>query len=350
MTPAVATPVTLHGRGKDVAVKPAALAAAFQFAPRDGGTLELRIDQSKLRRAVQKDLATTETDGKNAEIVFTTGAPTVQPSEDARKINWANTFKPLTAVLAKAAGRDLTVAYDTTKPSLSTDDANALGLQEVIGEFTTSGLTGPAVTNVQTLAEHVSGAIVKPGETFSLGARSGARTAANGYVSAPADEDGAGPSVVGGGVSQLASTLYNAAYLAGLGDGGHLAHDHYLDRYPAGRDAKAVDDSGNPVELKITDEDDTGFAIQAGVNGDSVTVRIWGTKHYRVESRTGGPSDEVEPIIQFGPGSDGECHPSAGAPGFSVSDTRVLYDLATGNEVREETRNTTYSPEPIVVC
>ncbi|MEV0067112.1 VanW family protein [Amycolatopsis sp. NPDC050768] len=350
VAPAVAAPVMLHGQGKDVALKPAAIASSFQFAPRDGGSLELRIDQRKLQQAVEKDLTTTETDGRNAEIVFSSGAPTVEPSEDARKINWANTFKSLTAVLAKPTGRDLPVAYDATKPSLSTDAADALGIKEVIGEFTTSGFSGPAATNIQTLAERVSGAIVKPGDTFSLGARSGARTAADGYVSAPANEDGTGPSVVGGGVSQLASTLYNAAYLAGLGDGGHLAHDHYFDRYPAGRDAKAIDDAGNPVELKITDNDDTGFAIQASVSGDSVTVRIWGTKHYLVEGRTGGTSDEVSPTVQFGPGADGACRPSIGAPGFSVSDTRVFHDLATGNEVREETRNTTYSPQPIVIC
>ncbi|MEU4669468.1 VanW family protein [Amycolatopsis sp. NPDC023774] len=350
VSPAVAAPVVLHGQGKDVALKPAAMAASFQFAPRDGGSLELRIDQGKLQQAVESDLASTETDGRNAEIVFTSGAPTVNPSEDARKINWANTFKPLTAVLAKPTGRDLPVAYDATKPSLSTDAANALGIKEVIGEFTTNGFSGAAATNISTLADRVSGALVKPGDTFSLGARSGARSAADGYVSAPVNEDGTGRSVVGGGVSQLASTLYNAAYLAGLGDGGHLAHDHYLDRYPAGRDAKAIDDAGNPVELKITDNDDTGFAVQASVSGDSVTVRIWGTKHYLVEGRTGGTSDEVSPTVQFGPGPDGACHSSMGAPGFTVTDTRVFRDLATGNEVREETRKTTYSPQPIVIC
>ncbi|WP_329069491.1 VanW family protein [Amycolatopsis sp. NBC_01480] len=350
VTPAVAKPVVVHGQDKDATLTPAAIAASFQFAPRDGGSLELRIDQGKLQQAVQADLASTETDGRDAQIVFTAGVPAVQPSEDARKINWANTFKPITQVLAKPDGRDLSVAYDATKPSMTTEAASALGIKEVIGEFTTSGFSGPAATNIQTLADRVSGAIVKPGETFSLGARSGARTTANGYVSAPVDEDGTGPSVVGGGVSQLASTLYNAAYLAGLGDGGHAAHDHYLDRYPAGRDAAAVDASGNPVELKIADTMPTGFAIQAYAGGGSVTVRIWGTKQYRVEGRTGAETNQVSPPIQFGPGPDGTCQASVGATGFSVSDTRVFYDLATGNEIREETRNTTYAPQPIVLC
>ncbi|MDT8910573.1 VanW family protein [Amycolatopsis sp. PS_44_ISF1] len=350
VTPAVAQPVVVHGQGEDATLTPAAIASSFQFAPRDGGRLELRIDQAKLQKALQPDLAPTETDGRDAQIVFTSGVPSVEPSEDARKINWATTFKPITQVLAKPDGRDLSVVYDATKPSVSTEAVSALGIKEVVGEFTTSGFSGPAATNIQTLAERVSGAIVKPGETFSLGARSGVRSAANGYVSAPVDEDGTGPSVVGGGVSQFASTLYNAAYLAGLGDGGHAAHDHYLDRYPAGRDAAAVDEAGNPVELQITDTAPTGFAIQAHADGGSVTVRIWGTKQYRVEGRTGDRSSPVEPTVQFGPDPDGTCRPSAGAEGFAVSDTRVLYDPATGNEVREETRTTTYAPRPIVLC
>lgn len=140
------------------------------------------------------------------------------------------------------------------------------------------------MTNVQALASRISGVIVKPNETFSLGARSGARTAEAGYVPAPVNEDGTGPVVVGGGVSQLATTLYNAAYLAGLADGGHLEHDHYLDRYPVARDAKAIANDGSPVELQIVNDAPTGIAIQVLPANGSVTVRIWGTKRFSVQS------------------------------------------------------------------
>ncbi|MBB4687384.1 VanW family protein [Amycolatopsis jiangsuensis] len=345
VAPAVSAPVVLHGEGKDTTLKPSAIAASFRFSPGDSGSLQLRIDQGKLRKAARPDLASTETEAKDAQITFDSGAPTVQPSTDARKINWASTFRPLAAVLAKPSGRALKVAYDAKKPELTTDGANALGIKEVIGEFTTSGLSGPAAANVDTLAGRISGVVVKPGETFSLDAHRG-----GGYAAAPAEDDGSGPSVPGGGLSQLASTLYNAAYLAGLGDGGHVAQQHYLGRYPAGRDAEAVDASGNPVDLKIADNDPTGFAVQASASGGSVTVKIWGTRHYRVESRAGDQTDQVPPSVRIGPGPDGTCQASPGANGFTVTDTRVFYDVATGNEVREESRTTTYSPRPIVIC
>jgi vancomycin resistance protein YoaR len=350
VVPAVAKPVVVHGQGKDVPLKPVAIASSFQFAPVEGGAVEVRIDQAKLRAALKDGLASTETDGKDAQIVFTGDQPTVEPSEDARKVDWEKTFLPLIDVLKKTDGRDLPVVYNASTPSVTSESAGALGITEVIGEFTTAGLAGPAETNNRTLAARVSGAIVKPGETFSLGARSGPRTADNGYVPAPVDEDGTGATVVGGGVSQLASTLYNAGYLAGLADAGHLEHDHYLDRYPAGRDAKAVSADGSPVELKLTNDTPTGIAIQATVSGDSVTVRIWGTRHYRVEGQTGAQTPGDPPPVQFGAGGAAPCQASIGSAGFSVTDTRVLYDVASGAEVRRTSHTATYGPRPTVLC
>ncbi|EOD69992.1 VanW-like protein [Amycolatopsis vancoresmycina DSM 44592] len=350
VVPAVAKPVVVHGQGKDVPLKPAAIASSFQFAAVEGGAVEVRIDQGKLQAALKDDLASTETDGKDAQIVFSGDQPTVEPSEDARKVDWEKTFLPLIDVLKRTDKRDLPVVYSASAPSVTTDAASALGIKEVIGEFTTGGLAGPAATNNATLAARVSGTIVKPGETFSLGGRSGPRTADAGYVPAPVDEDGTGADVVGGGVSQLASTLYNAAYLAGLADAGHLNHDHYLDRYPAGRDAKAVNADGSPVELKVTNDAATGIAVQATVSGDSVTVRIWGTRHFRVEGQTGAQTPGDPPPIQFGSGGSGPCLPSIGSSGFSVTDTRVLYDIASGTEVRRTSHTATYGPRPTVLC
>ncbi|MFD6067934.1 VanW family protein [Amycolatopsis lurida] len=348
VVPAVAKPLVIRGEGKDATLKPHTIAESFQFAARDDGNLEVRIDQGKLRAAAQPQLKETETDGADAQIVFVGDRPAVQPSKDARKINWDHTFSLLTSVLAKSEERELKAVYDASSPAVSTDAANVLGINEVIGEFTTSGLSGPAMTNVQALASRVSGAIVKPNETFSLGARSGARTADAGYVPAPVNEDGTGPVVVGGGVSQLATTLYNAAYLAGLADGGHLEHDHYLDRYPVARDVKAINDDGSPVELQIVNDAPTGIAIQVLPANGSVTVRIWGTKRFSVQSVGGERHSYVPQPVQMGSGPG--CVPDPGTAGFSTSDTRVLIDVVTGTEVRRETRNATYSPRAAVIC
>ncbi|TVT11955.1 vanomycin resistance protein VanB [Amycolatopsis bartoniae] len=343
--PAVASPVIVHGDGADGVLQPVTIADAMQFAPRDDGGLDVRLDSTKLRQNLQPQLAGTETAGKDAQIVFAGGAPVVRPSEDARRIDWSPTFAPLMTVLTRSDGRDLQVKYRTSKPALSTDDANALGVKEVVAQFSTGGLDGPGATNVSIMAAKVNGTVLKPGETFSLLARTG--SFASGFVSAPANEDGTGPSVTGGGVSQFATTLYNAAYLAGLTDAGHTPQPYYLDRYPAGRDAQAIRDDGSPVDLKFTDSLASGVAIEASSSGSTVTVRIWGTRQYRVEGDTGQRTDFTPPAVQPGPPG---CLPSSGSLGFTVTDTRVLYDLGTGAEVRRDSRSTTYQPRPIVFC
>jgi vancomycin resistance protein YoaR len=348
VVPAVAKPIVVHGDDKDALLTPLAIARSFQFAPLDDGALQVRIDQRLLQLAVQPELISTETESKDAQIVFTNDQPAVQPSVDAKKINWANTFLPLTDVLKRADGRDLTAVYDKTRPNVTSEAASALGIKEVVSEYTTTGFSADVATNVQALAAKVTGAIVRPGETFSLDTRSGPRTLAQGFVPAPVNEDGTGPQVIGGGTSQFASTLYNAVYLAGLKDVDHATHDSYFARYPPARDVKAMETSGTSVDLKFADNTSTGIAIQAIAAGDLVTVRIWGTRHYRVDSIPGPQTNVKDAPLQVG--IPGLCRPSQGTPGFTTSDTRVLYGIGTGSEVRRETRTVTYRPTPTVIC
>lgn len=345
VTPAIAHPLTVHGEGANALLKPDAIAAATRFTARADGSLGVSLDSEKLHGSLSPQLAGTENAGKDARMTFGSGSPTVVPSEDARQIDWDATFATLTSVLIKADGRDLTAHYRTSPPALPTADVGGLGIGEVIGEFTTGGLSGPAATNVKTMVDRVNGVILRPGQTFSLIDRTGPW---QGFVPAPLHEDGTGPRVVGGGVSQFATTLYNAAYLAGLADAGHTEHGYYLDRYPPGRDAEALRADGSRIDLRFTDGLSAGVAIQALSDGSSVTVRIWGRHQYRVESRASPWRDIVAPSIVQQPGSG--CRPSAGAAGFSVTDTRVRYDPVTGAEVGRETRVTRYDAVPATVC
>ncbi|GLY67433.1 VanW family protein [Amycolatopsis taiwanensis] len=345
VVPAISKPVAVHGDGADARLKPDAIAAAMRFTARPDGSLAATLDSPTLRGSLSPQLATTEQPGKDARMIFGAGPPTVTSSEDAHQIDWDGTFAPLTAVLIKPDGRDLTVRYRTTPPGVTTADAGRLGIGEIIAQFSTSGLSGAAATNVRAMAERVNGVILRPGQTFSLIDRTGPW---QGFVPAPLNEDGTGPQVVGGGVSQFATTLYNAAYLAGLTDAGHTDHAYYLDRYPPGRDAEALREDGSRIDLRFTDSLASGVAIQAFGDQQSVTVRIWGTHQYRVNSETSPWRDIVAPtfVQQPGPG----CQPNPGAPGFSVTDTRIRYDVATGAEVGRDTRVVRYQPVPGTVC
>ena len=82
--------------------------------------------------------------------------------------------------------------------------------------------------------ELIDGTVLKPGETFSLNDTVGERTAENGFVKGFIIENGIFKEDYGGGVSQSATTTFNAAFFAGLEDVEHKPHSFYIDRYPVG--------------------------------------------------------------------------------------------------------------------
>ncbi|GAB3568199.1 VanW family protein [Amycolatopsis endophytica] len=348
--PAVSTPLVIHGEGADATVAPEAVAAALTFEPGEGGTLVPKIDNNKIVEAAGPQLKSSEEEGKDAQIVFDGGRPAVQPSVDGKGVDWNPTLETVFDVLKAPGKHELTAKYHTTPAKVTTEQANQLGITEVIGEFSTGGFASDSGVNIRTVAQKVNGAIVKPGETFSLNGFTGPRGKAQGYVEAGVIENGAPAREVGGGISQFATTLYNASYFAGMKDAGHKEHSYYISRYPAAREATVFQNpnGSSVIDLKFTNDSDTGVAIQTIWTSSSITVKLWGTKRYDVESIPGAKDKFVPPSEKPGPAQN--CHASNGAPGFTTSDTRVLRDAKTGREVKRETRTVHYNPQPKITC
>jgi len=347
--PAVAGPVTVKGEGKDATLQPAAIAAALGFTPGADGKLTPKIDQGKVVEALKPQLASTEQEGKDAQIVIDGDKPSVKPSVDGRGVDWDKSLAGLADLLPHKDNRVVTAQYHQQPAKLTTDQANQLGVKEVVGEFTTGGFAADSGVNIRVVAEKVNGAVVKPGQTFSLNGYTGPRTAKQGYVEAGIIENGAPGKAVGGGISQFATTLYNASYFAGMTDAGHTEHSYYISRYPAAREATVFQnpDGSSVIDLKFTNDGPTGIAIQAIWTPTNITVRLWGTKHYTVESIPGERTNFVDPQPRPGPATN--CHPSAGGPGFTATDTRVIKDL-NGREVSRHTRKKVYDPAPKITC
>ena len=90
----------------------------------------------------------------------------------------------------------------------------------------------PRVTNIHRIADIVDGTLVLPGHEFSMNDVVGQRTLDKGFVVAGAIRDGKHVDEVGGGVSQFATTTFNAAYFCGLDITSYQAHSEYFTRYP----------------------------------------------------------------------------------------------------------------------
>ena len=159
-------------------------------------------------------------------------------------------------------------------PQRSTLWAKALGIKTELSSFTTNYPPGETrVTNIHRGADLLNNTVVEPGKIFSLNQTVGPRTAARGFVTAPVFAAGEFFDDYGGGVSQLATTTYNAAFFAGLQDVTHQPHTIYISRYPPGREATV---NYGAIDLKFRDDSPHGVLIRTYYGDTSITVALYG--------------------------------------------------------------------------
>ncbi|WP_298799405.1 VanW family protein [Pseudonocardia sp. 73-21] len=345
-TPAVSAPVAVLGEnGTKGTLEPEVIAKSLSFRADPTGLVP-QINRDAVTAALKPQLAASEKPGRDAALDFSSGTAVVVPSQDGRGIDYPATLKDLLPVLTGSGERSITAVYADQPAKLTTEQLGALGISGVIGEFQTGGFASDSGQNIKRAAEQINGKIVQPGETFSLNAVTNPRDAAHGYVEAGIIENGHSARGIGGGVSQVATTLYNAAYFAGMTNVEHKEHSFYISRYPAGREATVFDDV---IDLKFRNDNPTAVMIQTGWTPSSLNVKIFGTKVWDVTSTSGPRTNPTSPKRITLPAGDG-CKPSQGAPGFTITNTRTLKNVKTGQVRVDPTRTVRYNPSPIVTC
>ena len=347
VTPALSAPVGIEGSdGTSAEVPVSAIAASLTFTPQEDGELAVAIDPAALQTAMGEELAVFGTPAEDARFEVSGGAVTVVPSVDGTGIAPDHLAEQLMTVLTQAAPRTLSAELGPIPADFTTEEAQALGVKEEIGSFTTNIGNAQSGINIRVVAQEVDGALVMPGETFSLNTFTGPRGTAQGYVPAGVISGGKFTTAVGGGISQFATTMFNAVFFSGLEDVYHKPHSYYISRYPAGREATVYE---GQIDLQWKNDSDTGVYIDTAWTPGTITVAFYGTKRYEIESISGNRTNIREPALQEVPDT-GDCHPQAGAQGFDISVTRVFKDLNSGAEIKRETFQTHYAAEPIIRC
>jgi vancomycin resistance protein YoaR len=348
VTPALSAPVGIQGsNGTKAEVPVSAIAASLTFTPKDDGTLAVAIDPALLQTALGDDLKAFGSGAKDARFDVSGSTVSIVPSVDGVGIAPEHLAEQLMTVLTQPAPRTLTAELGPVPADFTTAEAQKLGIVEKVSSFTTNFTMTPSATNIRVIAEKVNGAVVKPGETFSLNGFTGTRGTAQGYIPANVIEGGHLAKAVGGGISQFATTMFNAVFFAGLQDVHHKTHSFYISRYPAGREATVFD---GLIDLAWKNDTDTGIYVQTQwASGGSITVTFWGTKHYEIESQSGDRRNVTQPSVQEKP-AGADCIPQSGAAGFDITVTRVFKDPKSGAEIRRERFNTHYIPEAVIHC
>jgi len=252
------------------------------------------------------------------------------------------------AAAERTQNRVATLATQPSAPQRSTPRAKAMAITGTVGSYETlySGVPN-RLHNVQLVARLIDGKLIAPNETFSFNQATGERTAAKGFRVAPVIINGEVTTGLGGGVCQVSTTVFNAAFEAGLPITARTNHALYISHYPLGRDA-TVDYPD--VDLKFVNDTGHWLLLRTFVGPDSLSVVLYGTPvQRRVEAI-------AQPLVVTGklpvkktvdatlePGEIKVDDP--GVPPQKTSVERKVYD-ENGKLLSDQTWYSTYRAEP----
>lgn len=350
----VSAPVRLVWLNQPIDLVPDRLGAVLttRLTPgAEGRRLELAVDAGKLKEVLARDFGLA--DAESADAHFQVSGTTVQvvPSQTGFRLKTDEAAATVMQLMLSPATRQGPLPAETTEPRFTTSQAEALNIRQLVSSFTTHHrCCEPRVGNIHRVVEIVDGAIIKPGEVVSLNQLVGPRTPERGFVPAPAIRHGKFVDEVGGGVSQFATTFYNAIFLGGYDVIDHQAHSYYFKRYPMGRDATV----GWPEpDVKFRNDSPSGILVDASYTDTSVTVSFYGLTALHVSTDTGRPSNFTPAPEKEDCKPDGSLPPgqvrvvAQGGRGFDVLVRRTL-TYPDGRRVAREVL-TRYLPEARVV-
>ena len=336
-------PVTLTNGSQSWSLTPEQIIAYMDFAstPQNGVSVLVPYLSAAKMGPFLDDLATAvkrvpvnasfRGDGRKAWVVA---------AVSGRELDRAKTVEWLNAAALDADNRDVHAALTIVEPDLTTDEAEAMGIKVKLADFQTEWEGTPdRQTNVRITTQYASNVVLAPGEVYDFDKQIGPRTEQRGYKLAPGI---VGPNqledVLGGGICQVSTTLFNAAFFAGLEIVQRHNHSIFVNHYPLGRDA-TVTAGGRNMRFR----NDTAHYILIRGSSDGIKTKfvIYGAKDGRTVDYETSEFYDVQDMTQLtyvnrhlGPGTTAIM--SEGQTGKSIKVIRTV-KAADGTVLHHDT-------------
>jgi vancomycin resistance protein YoaR len=259
--------------------------------------------------------------------------------------------KALLVAASRRLNRTTSLPLAASQPERTTREARLMGISGVVGSYETFYGGDPnRIHNVQLVAHLVDDKLIAPGATFSFNGTTGERSAEKGFLEAPVIVNGELQNGLGGGVCQVSTTVFNAAYEAGLPITSRTNHALYISHYPLGRDATV---NYPDIDLKFVNDTGHWLLLRTWVGSSSLTVSLYGTPvHRRVDSVAQPLRVVAQPPVQktvdatLKPGQVVVDDP--GMPAQSTSVERKVY-APDGKLLSDQTFYSSYRAEAKII-
>lgn len=221
-----------------------------------------------------------EAEPVNAEFVIEEDEIRVEPGLKGTRIDETETAQRLFQAGMTTARLGTLPLVEDADPEITTEYLESLGVKHLVSSFTTyHPCCASRVDNIQRMADTIDLHLMLPGDEFSINTFVGQRLAEDGYVPAGTIVAGQLQDTVGGGVSQFATTFYNAVFWGGYEDIDHRAHSYYFSRYPEGIEATV---NWRTPDLVFRNNSESALLIDTQHTPNSITVRFFGNNDGRI--------------------------------------------------------------------
>ncbi len=292
-------PLAVRIDGKEITVQPKQL-RRLVTPTLENEQVSLKLDGDKALALVLNGIGSVGRPAIDARLqVNDDGTVTHVASETGLRCCTDDAADQLNAAVAGGSGEIVELRLEEVQPKVTTEQIQSLGVSQLVSTFTTKHAPGEVrVKNIHHIADLIRGIVIKPGDTFSVNETIGPRTAANGFFKAHVIEDGVYAENFGGGISQFATTMFNAAFFAGLDLVEYQSHSLYISRYPFGREATL---SFPDPDLKIRNNTPYGILIWPTYSARSITVNLYSTPFVKGEvvDQVVEPKDQCKIVYTY---------------------------------------------------
>ena len=223
--------------------------------------------------------------------------------------------------------------------------AGAEDFRTIISSFDTP-LTNEYIRtrNLTTAAADIAGTVLAPGGQFDLYKTLSPITVEEGYADAHVIVDGVLTQGIGGGLSQMATTTYNAAYFAGYDIERFRPHSVWFPRYPAGRESTLY---GDQINVEFTNDTPYAVIFNSYVENGCLHVDLWSTPYYTVETQASDRTNYRQPGVTEVTAANCEAK-GPGQAGFTITNYRQVF--LDGEQVKDESFRWTYKADNAIKC
>jgi vancomycin resistance protein YoaR len=269
------------------------------------------LNEAKVAAYVRTLASQTDRPPVDAELRWNGSSVAIaRESRDGLRVEQPDAVRAIISQAGQPDQREVTLKTAVSKPQVSSENLPALNIQRPIATGTSrfAGSSPERINNIKVAAGRLNGVIIAPGQTFSFLAALGPITKANGYQEGLTIQGDATVPGIGGGVCQVSTTAFRAAFFAGLPIVERHQHTYRVSYYeqdgsPTGFDA-AVYSPG--VDLKFRNDTGGAILIQTAVDtaSSTLTFRFFGSPTGREVKLTPSRTNEVKAGPRLPDGSD----------------------------------------------